>query len=138
MNFIALKMLTGDRAKYLGLIFTIAFCTFLLENQTSIFAGILKRTGSQIADITDADIWVMDPKTEYFEQTKALKDTDLTRVRGVEGVQWAVRLFKGNPVARTNDGKFATTICLGLDVRPLESTAETQPSSTRHCSDCQR
>jgi|SRR5206468_3070103 len=94
MNFIALKMLTGDRAKYLGLIFTIAFCTFLLENQTSIFAGVLKRTGSQIADVTDAEIWVMDPKTEYFEQTKALKDTDLTRVRGVEGVQWAVRLFK--------------------------------------------
>jgi putative ABC transport system permease protein len=115
MNFVALKMLTGDRAKYLGLIFTIAFCTFLLENQTSIFAGILKRTGSQIADVTDADIWVMDPKTEYFEQTKALKDTDLTRVRGVDGVQWAVKLFKGNPVARTLDGKFAVSFCLGLD-----------------------
>jgi putative ABC transport system permease protein len=115
MNFVALKMLTGDRAKYLGLIFTIAFCTFLLENQTSIFAGILKRTGSQIADVTDADIWVMDPKTEYFEQTKALKDTDLTRVRGVDGVQWAVKLFKGNPVARTLDGKFAVSFCMGLD-----------------------
>src|SRR3989442_3758910 len=115
MNFIALKMLTGDRAKYLGLIFTIAFCTFLLQNQTSIFSGILKRTGSQIADVTDAEIWVMDPKTEYFEQTKALKDTDLTRVRGVEGVQWAVKLFKGSPVARTLDGKFAVTFCLGLD-----------------------
>ena len=115
MNFIALKMLTGDRAKYLGLIFTIAFCTFLLENQTSIFAGILKRTGSQIADVTDAEIWVMDPKTEYFEQTKALKDTDLTRVRGVDGVQWAVKLFKGSPVARTADGKFAVSFCLGLD-----------------------
>jgi len=115
MNFIALKMLTGDRAKYLGLIFTIAFCTFLLENQTSIFAGILKRTGSQIADVTDAEIWVMDPKTEYFEQTKALKDTDLTRVRGVDGVQWAVKLFKGNPVARTVNGKFAVSFCLGLD-----------------------
>ena len=115
MNFVALKMLTGDRAKYLGLIFTIAFCTFLLENQTSIFAGILKRTGSQIADITDADIWVMDSKTEYFEQTKALKDTDLTRVRGVDGVRWAVKLFKGSPVARTPDGKFAVSFCLGLD-----------------------
>ena len=66
MNFIALKMLTGDRAKYLGLIFAIAFCTFLLENQTSIFAGILRRTGSQILDVTDADIWVMDSKAEYF------------------------------------------------------------------------
>jgi putative ABC transport system permease protein len=115
MNFVALKMLTGDRAKYLGLVFTIAFCTFLLENQTSIFAGILKRTGSQIADITDAEIWVMDPKTEYFEQTKALKDTDLNRVRGVDGVQWAVKLFKGSPVARTIDGTFAVTFCLGLD-----------------------
>ena len=115
MNFVALKMLTGDKAKYLGLIFTIAFCTFLLQNQTSIFAGILKRTGSQIADVTDAEIWVMDAKTEYFEQTKALKDTDLTRVRGVDGVQWAVKLFKGSPVARTLDGKFAVSFCLGLD-----------------------
>jgi hypothetical protein len=31
MNFVAIKMLTGDRAKYLGLIFAIAFSTFLLE-----------------------------------------------------------------------------------------------------------
>src|SRR5258706_80758 len=108
MNFVALKMLTGDRAKYLGLIFAIAFCTFLLENQTSIFASILKRTGSQILDVTDADVWVMDAKTEYFEQTKALKDTDLTRVRGVTGVEWAVKLFKGAPVARTRAGKFAS------------------------------
>jgi putative ABC transport system permease protein len=115
MNFVALKMLTGDRVKYLGLIFTIAFCTFLLENQTSIFSGILNRTGSQITDVTDAEIWVMDPKTEYFEQTKALKDTDLTRVRGVEGVAWAVKLFKGSPVARTLGGKFAVSFCLGLD-----------------------
>src|SRR6476661_833614 len=115
MNFIALKMLTGDRAKYLALIFAIAFSTFLLENQTSIFAGILRRTGSQIRDVTEAAIWVMDRDTEYFEQTKALKDTDLNRVRGVDGVQWAVRLFKGSPVARTLAGKFATTFCLGVD-----------------------
>src|SRR6266567_6824662 len=115
MNFIALKMLTGDRAKYLALIFAIAFSTFLLENQTSIFAGILRRTGSQIRDVTEAAIWVMDQKTEYFEQTKAMKDTDLTRVRGVDGVEWAVKLFKGSPVARTLDGKFAASFCLGLD-----------------------
>jgi len=115
MNFIAIKMLTGDRAKYLALIFAIAFSTFLLENQTSIFAGILRRTGSQIRDVTEAAVWVMDRDTEYFEQTKALKDTDLNRVRGVDGVQWAVRLFKGSPVARTLAGKFATTFCLGVD-----------------------
>jgi hypothetical protein len=37
--FVALRMLTGDRAKYFGLVFAIAFCTFLLENQTTIFAN---------------------------------------------------------------------------------------------------
>jgi len=36
----------------------------------------------------------MDAKTEYFEQTKALKDTDLMRVRGVDGVRLAVRVLK--------------------------------------------
>jgi len=115
MRFIALRMLTADRSKYLGLIFAIAFCTFLLQNQTSIFAGILRRTGSQIADITDASVWVMDPKTEYFEQTKALKETDLLRVRGVDGVAWAVRLFKGSPVAKTESGKYAVCFVIGID-----------------------
>jgi len=115
MNFVALRMLTGDRAKYFGLVFAIAFCTFLLENQTTIFANIMKRTGSQILDVTDAEVWVMDPETEYWEQTKALKDTDLTRVRGVDGVQWAVRLFKGTPVARTSSGRFAACFLIGLD-----------------------
>jgi putative ABC transport system permease protein len=115
MNFVALRMLTGDRSKYFGLVFAIAFCTFLLENQTSIFANIMRRTASQILDVTDAEVWVMDPKTEYWDQTKALKDTDLTRVRSVPGVAWAVRLFKGNPVAKTLNGKFAVSLLIGLD-----------------------
>ena len=115
MNFVALRMLTGDRGKYLGLVFAIAFSTFLLENQTSIFVGILNRTGARIADVTDAEVWVMDADTQYFEETKPLKDTDLTRVRGVPGVLWAVRLFKGLPVARTEAGRFALTSVLGLD-----------------------
>jgi putative ABC transport system permease protein len=115
MNYIAIQMLTGDRAKYLGLIFSIAFSTFLLENQTSIFAGILRRSGNQILDVTDADVWVMDPRTQYFEETKALKETDLNRVRGVTGVDYAVRLFKGNPVARTEAGHYNVCTVQGLD-----------------------
>ena len=115
MNFVALRMLTGDRAKYFGLVFAIAFCTFLLENQTTIFANIMKRTASQILDVTDAEVWVMDPQTEYWDQTKALKDTDLTRIRGVAGVKWAVKLFKGNPIARTREGRFASSFLIGID-----------------------
>jgi putative ABC transport system permease protein len=115
MHYIALKMLTGDRAKYLGLIFTIAFASFLLANQVSIFAGIIKRTASQIIDVVEADIWVMDPATEYVDEVKPLKETDLLRVRGVPGVEWGVRLFKGLPRVTAPDGRFRAVILMGLD-----------------------
>jgi putative ABC transport system permease protein len=115
MNYVALKMLTGDRAKYLGLIFAIAFSSFLIAHQASIFSGIMDRTRSQIKDISDADIWVMDPHTEYFDEINALTENDLYRVRGVSGVKWAVPLFKGQPRAKTPDGTFRVVILLGLD-----------------------
>src|SRR5207237_3931006 len=88
MNFVALQMLFGDRAKYLGLIFAIAFSTFLMSHQSSIFAGIMDRTTSQIKDVRDADVWVMDRYTQYFDEVKALTDGDVYRVRGVPGVEW--------------------------------------------------
>jgi putative ABC transport system permease protein len=37
MDGVALKMLFGDRAKYIGLIFGIAFSTMLMSNQRSRF-----------------------------------------------------------------------------------------------------
>jgi putative ABC transport system permease protein len=115
MNFVAVQMLTGDRAKYLGLIFAVAFSTFLMSHQSTIFAGIMDRTTSQIKDIKDANIWVMDPKTQYFDEVKALTDDDVYRVRSVSGVEWAVPLFKGQPRARALDGNFRVVIMLGVD-----------------------
>src|SRR6201993_1454559 len=115
MNFVALQMLLGDRAKYLGLIFAVAFSTFLMSHQSTIFAGIMDRTTSQIKDIKDANIWVMDAKTQYFDEVKALTDNDLYRVRGVPGVEWAVPLFKGQPRAKAFDGNFRVVIMMGVD-----------------------
>jgi putative ABC transport system permease protein len=109
-------MLTGDRAKYLGLIFAIAFSTFLMSQQASIFCGLMNRTRSQIIDVHDATIWVMDPKTQYLDEVKSLPDQDLYRVRGVDAVEWAVPLFKGNARAKVHsDGKFRAVILMGLD-----------------------
>ena len=115
MNFVALRMLTGDRAKYLGLIFAIAFSSFLIAQQVSIFAGLLDRMRSQILDITDGDMWVMDPATQYVDEVYPLRDDALYRVRGVKGIRWAVPLFKGQPVARALNGRFRSVILLGLD-----------------------
>ena len=115
MNYVAWQMLTGDRAKYLGLIFAIAFSTFLMSHQTSIFFGLMDRTRSQILDVRDAHIWVMDAKTQYIDEVKALTDQDLFRVRGVEGVEWAVPLYKGLSRAKGPDGNFRAVILIGAD-----------------------
>jgi putative ABC transport system permease protein len=115
VNFVALKMLVGDRAKYLGLIFAIAFASFLMSHQGSMFWGLMTRTTSQIKDITDAEVWVMDPKTQYIDEINALTDDELYRVRGVTGVEWAVPLFKGLPRAKAPDGQFRVVILMGLD-----------------------
>ena len=107
--------MTGDRAKYFGLIFAIAFTSFLLANQISIFIGIMTRPASQIRDVVDADIWVMDPQTLYSDEVYALRDYELYRVRSVPGVKWAVPLYKGLGRAKAPDGKFRTVILMGLD-----------------------
>ncbi|MCI0739802.1 MAG: ABC transporter permease [Gemmataceae bacterium] len=108
-------MLTGDPAKYTGLVFGIAFATLLMTQQVSIFMGIMRRTASQILDVRDAKIWVMDDKVRFIDEVPALPETDLYRVRGVEGVQWAARLYKGQVRARLADGNFRNVILFGLD-----------------------
>lgn len=115
MNFLALRMLIGDRAKYLGLIFSVAFASFLISQQASIFIGLMSRTTSQVQDVVDADIWVMDKETQYADEVRAFSDDELYRVRGVPGIQWAVRLFKGMATTRSEDGKFRQVILMGLD-----------------------
>ena len=124
LNWVALRMLTGDRAKYVALVFAISFSSFLITQQTSIFAGLMNRTRSQILDVTDTDIWVMDPATQYVDEVYALKDSDLGRVRGVPGVRWAVPFFKGQPRAKAPDGTFRVSILLGLDDASLAGAPE--------------
>ena len=115
MNWVAIKMLIGDRAKFLGLVFGVTFATLLMAQQVSIFIAIVRRAGSQVLDVRDADIWVMDNKVRYVDEAPGLKAGDLQRVRGAAGVDWAVRFFKGQVDARLADGNFRNVVLLGLD-----------------------
>ena len=115
MNFVALKMLVGDRAKYLGIIMGLTFASLLITQQAAIFVGLMTRTYGAITDTGLPDIWVMDPKVQFIDDIKPLQDTQLFRVRGVEGVEWAVPLYKGLLKARLDNGNFQTCNVLGLD-----------------------
>jgi putative ABC transport system permease protein len=115
MHFVALKMLVGDRSKYLGIIMGLTFASLLITQQAAIFVGLMTRTYGFITDTGQADIWVMDPKVQFVDDIKPLQDTQLFRVRSVEGVEWAVPLYKGLLKARLADGTFQTCIVVGLD-----------------------
>src|SRR5271165_6215956 len=121
MNWIALKMLTGDRAKYLGIVAGVSFAALLIAQQLSIACGLLLRTTSTIQDIADVDIFVLDPDDQFIDELKPLMESDLYRVRGVPGVAWAVRFYKGqgrlklDAGRRDGPGLYQQAIVLGLD-----------------------
>ena len=115
MNRIAIKMLVGDRAKYLGIVMGITFASLLITQQAAIFTGLMTRTYSAITDLRLPDIWVMDPKVQFIDDIKPMQSTKLLNVRGVEGVEWAVPLYKGLLKARLDNGNFQTVNVIGLD-----------------------
>ena len=115
MNVVALKMLTGDRAKYLGIIMGLTFASLLITQQLAIFIGLMSRTYGFVVDTGLPDVWVMDPKVQFIDDLKPLQDTQLLRVRGIEGVDWAVPLYKGLLKARLDTGNFQTCNVIGLD-----------------------
>jgi putative ABC transport system permease protein len=115
MLTVALKMLFGDKVKYLGLVFGVAFATLLISQQSGVFVSLMARTASVILDAEEVNIWVMDPGVEYIDTIRPLKDSDLPRVRGVEGVEWAAPLFKANGLLRTETGRISNASIMGVD-----------------------
>ena len=115
MNFIAIKMLLGDRAKYVGIVIGLTFASFLVTWPSAIFTGVMSRTFSFVTDIGLPEISVVDPTVQYIEDVKPMRDTEVLRVRGTEGVEWAVGLYKGALQARLDDGTFQNCTIIGLD-----------------------
>ena len=115
MNHIALKMLMGDKGKYIGIIMGLTFASLIMTQQPAIFVGLMSRSYSFISDVGLPDIWVMDAKVQFVDDIKPLQDTELYRVRGISGVEWAMPMYKGLLKVRLTDGTFQTCIVVGLD-----------------------
>lgn len=115
---LALRMLFGDRAKYLLLISGITFATVLMAFSASLFLGLMSWTYATVRNVR-SPIWVADPKVEQVNDTKPLRDTDINRIRSVKGVAWAVPLYQGVTQARLLDGAFQSVTLIGIDQETL-------------------
>ena len=115
MIYIAIKMLYGDKPKFVGLVFGVFFASFLMTFLLSMFSGMMTRTFAFVQDTGWPEIWVMDPAVEYIEEIATLPQTALDRVRGVPGVMWAVPVYSGTLRARLPGGRFRSVQVIGLD-----------------------
>jgi len=118
MNFVALKMLFGDRAKYMMLLAGLTFSTMLIVQQGSIFWGLMIWSQSGITNV-NAPVWVTDPNINQVEEIKPLADTAVNVVRSVPGVEWAVPLYKGVQRARLRDGNYEQIALVGIESSTL-------------------
>lgn len=118
MSYVALKMLFGDRAKYLMLLCGLAFAVMLIVQQGSIFWGLMTWSQSGISNL-NVPIWVTDPSVAQVDEVKPLPDTAVARVRSIAGVEWAVPLFKGVYRARLDNGEYHRVSLVGLDAATL-------------------
>ena len=115
MYLIALKMLVGNKGKFFAMLFGVALTSLIITQQSSIFVGLMSRTVGFLFDTPLPDLWVMDPKVQFVDDIKPLQDTKLLQIRGVQGVEWAVPLYKGSIRARLPNGSFQTCNVIGLD-----------------------
>ena len=129
MLSIALKMLMGDRAKYAGLLLGIAFTAFLVTFAAAYFSGFMTSGFALIAENSTADVWVMDPAVNSVEQTIAMPDSALDRVRSVTGVSSAVPLALGVVEVRFPNGRFQTFQVIGVDDATLTGAPLLQDGS---------
>jgi len=112
---IAVKMLAGDRGKYAGLLFGIAFTSFLITFAASFFCGFMTRGFSLISDNPAADVWVMDPAVESVEQTANIPASAVDRVRSVTGTRSAWPLALAVAEVRFPNGRFQSVQLIGVD-----------------------
>lgn len=115
MIVMAIKMLVGDRLKYIGLLAGMAFAAMMIAQQSSIFTGLALQTGTFVRERSMVDLWVMDDQVKFSEDQVPVRDTVLNVVRGVEGVEWAVPLFKGWLKLQLPDGTRTNAIVVGID-----------------------
>jgi putative ABC transport system permease protein len=115
VGWIAIRMLTGDRVKFLGLLFGVAFSTLLITQQLTIFVNLLLRGAAPVHEVATADIWVMDPAGRTAEVTLPMPATALERVRGVPGVAWAAPIIRSGATVRTPAGALEPVSVVGVD-----------------------
>ncbi|HVZ94506.1 MAG TPA: ABC transporter permease [Phycisphaerales bacterium] len=114
MSFIALKMLVGDRGKYLALVVGLSFAVLLISQQAAIFLGLIQRSTGVLQNTAQPDLWIADPNIQFISDVRPLADRELDRVRSVPGIAWAEPFFSSRALVELPNGAYKTAQLVGV------------------------
>ncbi|MEY3412179.1 MAG: hypothetical protein RIQ70_867 [Bacteroidota bacterium] len=111
---IAWKFIKFDKAKSIGVIVGILISTFLIGQQLGIFFFLSGLMGALATDI-QADIWVVDSKTDDVNQLGKLDIRNLRAVQGITGIKEAFPLLISGASCNFKNGTSGGITLLGVD-----------------------
>lgn len=115
MISVAFKMLIGNRAAFIGVVFGIFLAVLLISQQSGIFLGLLSRSYRIVTNISQPNIWVIDPATSGEDQIRSMPKNYLEYIKSIPNVEWAVPVnYLVLPLA-TSSGIFKIAEVYGID-----------------------
>lgn len=119
MISIAFKMMIGNRAAFIGVIFGIFLAILLISQQSAIYLGLISRSYRIVTNISEPDIWVVDPATQGEDLIRAMPKEYLQYVKGIPNIEWAVPINYLLLPFKTAAGIFTVAEVYGIDEQTL-------------------
>lgn len=111
----ALKMLIGNKASCIGVIFGIFLATLLISQQSAIFLGLVSRAYRMVTDIPEPNLWIVDPSTESDDKARGMPEGYVNIVRSLPGIEWASPIAVAYANLVTPSGIFHVAHLYGVD-----------------------
>lgn len=124
MISIAIKMLIGNKASCIGVIFGVFLATLLISQQSAIFLGLVSRSFRMVTDIPAPNVWVVDPSTESDELIRRMPESYVNIVRSLPNVEWASPIAVTYANIVTTAGRFQVGHLYGIDDATLIGAPE--------------
>lgn len=115
----AFRLLIGNRAAFIGMIFGVFLAILLISQQSAIYLGLISRSYRIVTNISAPDIWVIDPATKGEDLIRPMPKEYLQYVRSIPNVEWAVPVNYLLLPIKTIAGKYGVAEIYGIDDQTL-------------------
>lgn len=119
MISIAFKMMIGNKAAFIGVIFGIFLAILLISQQSAIYLGLISRSYRIVTNIPEPDIWVIDPATQGEDLIRSMPLEYLQYVKSIPNIEWAVPVNYLLLPFTTGKGSYTVAEIYGIDDQTL-------------------